>query len=307
MYTAALRYLAIVTVALFVGIVLPQWFSVLSGFSTVILGAIFLITALQLDVREVFRHMQHVRVIATVVLATLIVVPVAVFYGARLLVPELALALLLLAAMPAGMTSPLLTKVAGGREAFALVLAVTTSLLAPVTVPLITLVTAGSVVEVDVLSMARSLAYIIVVPFILGEVVKRLWPPVKNISQRLHPLSLVLLGLLVAGLVAEQASIIREWAYSGDIVVPLLVLFTFFVVLHGLGYVMTLWTRSSLRTASVISLTYMNFTLAIYLANTYFPEPSVVVPTTLAIIPWALLLAPFMLIDRWVKGERAVS
>jgi BASS family bile acid:Na+ symporter len=307
MYTAALRYLAIVTVALFVGIVLPQWFSVLSGFSTVILGAIFLITALQLDVREVFRHVQHVRVIATVVLATLIVVPVAVFYGARLLVPELALALLLLAAMPAGMTSPLLTKVAGGREAFALVLAVTTSLLAPVTVPFITLVTAGSVVEVDVLSMARSLAYIIVVPFILGEVVKRLWPSVTSISQRLHPLSLALLGLLVAGLVAEQASIIREWAYSGDIIVPLLVLFAFFVVLHGLGYLMTLWTRSSLRTASVISLTYMNFTLAIYLANTYFPEPSVIVPTTLAIIPWALLLAPFMLIDRWVSGTQAAS
>ena len=47
------------------------------------------------------------------------------------------------------------------------------------------------------------------------------------------------------------------------------------------------------RVTVTICLTFMNFTLAIFLAGQYFPQPNVLVPVILSVIPWSLLLIPF--------------
>ena len=75
--------------------------------------------------------------ISYVTVLKLFLFPAVVFLLAKLFLPELAVPLLLIAAVPTGMTTPLLTEVAGGKVGIALVLTLTTSLLAPFTIPLI--------------------------------------------------------------------------------------------------------------------------------------------------------------------------
>ena len=303
MKSDVIAYFCIVLVALGAAVYFPAVFTPLSGFSTYILGTIFLITALQLTFKDIFLHVKEVRMVVLASVWLLVGLPILVYVVAIQVVPEEAIALLLLSAMPAGMTAPLLTKIAGGSQEFSLVVAVITSLLAPLSVPLVTLWTIGTSVPVNAWSIALSLVYIILIPFIIGGFMTYVWPSVRDFSKKLHLVSLFLLGLLIAGLVSEQAGVIRQQIMDGSIVRPLAVLFLFFVILHFLGYLLALFGKRSLQVASIVSLVYMNFTLAIYLAYTFFPESGVVVPATLAIIPWALLLGPFVFIYRNIEPK----
>ena len=47
------------------------------------------------------------------------------------------------------------------------------------------------------------------------------------------------------------------------------------------------------RVTITICLTYLNFTLAIYLAGKFFNDPKIVVPVVLSVLPWSLLIIPF--------------
>lgn len=303
MKTDIVVYFCIVIAALVVALLFPALFAPLAPFGTYILGGIFLITALQLRFEDIFSHIKEIKMVALASVWLLIGLPVVVYLIAAHFIQEYAIALLLLSAMPAGMTAPLLTKIAGGKEEFSLVIAVITSLLAPLTVPLVTVWTIGTRIPVDPISIATSLIIVILVPFILGGIITYLWPRVRGFSQKLHPVSLGLLGLLIAGLVSDQAGIIREQIVDGSIIQPLGVLFIFFIILHVFGYVLSRFGKRSLHIASIVSLVYMNFTLAIYLAYTFFPDAGVVVPTTLSIIPWAVLLVPFTLVYKNIHRE----
>jgi predicted Na+-dependent transporter len=66
-----------------------------------------------------------------------------------------------------------------------------------------------------------------------------------------------------------------------------------FLVYMAVGYVSVFWRDRADRITVSICLTFMNFTLAIFLAGQYFPEPNVLVPVILSVLPWSLLLIPF--------------
>ena len=51
----------------------------------------------------------------------------------------------------------------------------------------------------------------------------------------------------------------------------------------------------------------MNFTLAIYLAGLYIPDPRVLLALVLSIIPWATLLIPFKYATDKMKNRGMIS
>jgi len=59
------------------------------------------------------------------------------------------------------------------------------------------------------------------------------------------------------------------------------------------GYFVAYWRPCNDRTAVSICMTFMNFTLAIYLAGLYFSDPNVLLATVLVVFPWAIMLLPF--------------
>ena len=117
---------------------------------------------------------------------------------------------------------------------------------------------------------------------------------VKKISASFKQISIITLGLLIAGIAAKQADVIKESLSGNDVYLTYLAaLFVFFGLLHVLGYFAIPWKRRAERISTTICMTYMNFTLALYITDRFFTDPNIVVPVILAIIPWIILVVPF--------------
>jgi predicted Na+-dependent transporter len=287
----AQQYITIAVLALLAGLFLPSA-KYLIVWNTLILQVIFFISCLKIDVKTVLSHFKDWKMLALANLLMLIIFPLAVWLVSSIYPTDFGFALFLLAAMPVGMTAPLLAEVGGGIQSIAMVLTVTTSLLAPFTVPLLTKIFYGANVNVDVKSMFLQLAMVIFIPFAIAMIVKNIVPKtIDKIKNYTKPFSLVLLGLLIAGAVAKQSAAIAQmasafWVFLGTIVA----LYVFYLVIHLVGYYSFYWEKKEVKQTASISLAYMNFTLAIFLASQFFPKPQIILPLVLSIIPWATFM-----------------
>ena len=242
---------------------------------------------------------------AMVVIYMLFLLPILTYVVASYLAPEMAIALMLLAAMPAGMTTPLLTEVVGGNVAYALVLTVLTSLLAPLTIPLVSKFLIGTQVSFSAYEMFLKLLFVIFIPFILAQIIRKFGHVhVKKSQFTFKPISLVLLGGLITAVVAKNASTITGHL---DLFFKYLIALTiFFFILHFVGYFITFWQDRKSKLTVTVAVTYMNFTLAIYLASLYFNQPEVVIPLVISVIPWAISLVPFkFIVSKYLPPEAA--
>jgi BASS family bile acid:Na+ symporter len=289
-------YFIVISLAFLSGVMASEYLEKFSSFSTFFLGAIFFLSALKINLKEVTEYLSDKKMIFFANLFMLILLPILVYYTTLLVFPALAVAFLLLAAMPSGMTDPLLSEISGGKQSLALVLTVSTSLLAPFTIPFVIEFFAGQYVSVGFFDMFEVLAVVIFIPFFLAEFVKYFFrKKVQEISGSFKQISIIFLGLLIAGIVAKQAGVIKESLFFGSYLhfSYLTALFIFFIVLHIVGYFAISWRKKEERVSTTICLTYMNFTLAIYLADKFFTDPNIVVPVILSIIPWVILFIPF--------------
>lgn len=297
-------YIAVMALAMTVGFVFTPYAIALAPYSTLFLQGIFFFAGLKLDLDEVRTHLKNPWRIAVAALLMLVVFPLAAYPLAKAALPTAAVGVMLLAAMPSGMTVPLFASIAGGSEALALVLTVATSLLAPVTVPFVSKVALGSSVPVDAVGMFLNLLYVIFLPLALAQSVRvGLKAKVSAASFAFKPISLALLGLLITSVVAKNAGQILA-SLRVDAPAILVTLFAFFVLTHLVGYGMAFGRGHSERVSYAVALSYMNFVTAIYIAQKFFPDPGTVLTTVLAIVPWVLFLIPFRI---WAKerGRRA--
>jgi BASS family bile acid:Na+ symporter len=230
------------------------------------------------------------------VLSTLVMLflfPAAVYFLTKDFLPELMFPLLLLAAMPSGMTSPFLVELVRGRQSLAILITVFTSLLAPFSIPFVLELLAGTKVSVDVPGMIRALSFAIFMPFLLASLCRKYFSHViQATSAYYRNISVFLLGLLIFGVVGKQAPIML----SGDSGVPIFfslgVLIVFFGFLHAFGYFFPFWRDRRDRITASVCLTYMNFTLAVFLADQFFDIPAIMTPVVLAVLPWTTVF-PF--------------
>jgi len=292
----------ILLAALLVGIGFSEYTIKLAPFSTLFMGAIFFLSALKIDLKKAASYLAYEKMLVVVNVFMLIVLPIVVYYGTRLVFPDLAFAFLILAAMPAGMTTPLLVDISGGRQSLALVLTISTSLLAPFTIPFVIKLVAGTAIAVSFYAMFFSLAKVIFIPFILANVIKYFWGrKIGKISHTFKPISIIFLGLLIMGIVAKQADAIISGLQGGESLKYLVIMFVFFIVLHVFGYFLIFWRDKGDRITITVCLTYMNFTLAIYLVDQFFTDPNIVIPVILSVLPWVMLLVPFKYLMRKLK------
>ncbi|MBI4262469.1 bile acid:sodium symporter [Candidatus Uhrbacteria bacterium] len=291
-------YIVIAMLALGAGILFPTQTALLSPWVTLLLQIIFFLSSLKIDVREVLRVIRDVQLLVVACVYMLIVLPIILYGLTMVIAPQLAIAFMLLAAMPAAMSAPLFVEIIGLTPSLALVLTTVTSLLAPFTVPFVVWLLLGATVQVDAMGMFLALLTVIIVPFVIAQVVRWLWPRgIHFTAFALKPVSIILLGLLITGVVAQQAAAITA-GLTGALLPALVALFVFFIALHGVGYLLFFWKSESDRLTISVCLTYMNFTLAIYLAGRFFNTPDVVLPVVLSVIPWTLLLIPFQWVTR---------
>lgn len=291
-------------IVLIISLVLGIWFSeqtiFLAPFSTTFLAAIFFFSALKINLKDVAKYTGRKGAVVSIVIFMLILLPIATFYVTKFFAPDLAIAFMILAAMPSGMTAPLLSEIAGGRQSFALVLTVATSLLAPFTMPAIIKTFSGTAVEVSALDMFYSLAIVIFIPFLLANILKPFARKlIKETEKYFKPISIIFLGLLITGIVAKQAPAIRETILgNGGATHYLVALFMLFIIFHLIGYFIFAKGDRADKITITVNVTYMNFTLAVFLVDRFFSAPEIIVPVVLSVLPWAILLVPFKYLMR---------
>ena len=294
-------YVFVALAAITFGLFSP-WAAYVVPHTTKLLIAIFFLSALKIDFKEAASHFQDNKRVLLVVTAWMLVVrPAVVYWLVRPFSPDLALGLMILSAMPTGMTSPLLTEIVGGKHSLALVLTVISSLLAPFSVPLMIKLLAGAAVTVSFWSMFLSLAKVIFIPFAVAQVLRLAWPKgVAKVAPKFKPFSIIMLGLLIAGVVASKATDILG-GLTGPFGASIIALFAVFIVYHVAGYWLAFWRDKRERVTVTVCATYLNFTLAIYLAGQFFTDQRIIMPAILSVLPWSLLMPVFQYV---VKKRR---
>lgn len=289
-------YIAVLVVAVTLGLVFPRVFAAVTPYLTWLLMVIFYLNSLRIEMGDVVADLKDWRLIAAGTGWMLVGAPLAVWAVTALALPQFLLPFLILAAMPAGTTLPLLVEIIGGRPSMALVFTVTSSLLAPLTVPLVLHYLAGRNVEVNTLGMFMDLVKVIVVPFLLAQLTRRhAARRVLAAGPGIKSSVVLLLCLLIASVVANQARTITTGQVGPFFEQTLAVvgLFLFFAVT---GWAIAWYRTPKEQLTMSMNVTCINFTLAIYLANKYFHDPRVVVPVVLSVLPWTLFIIPFKLI-----------
>lgn len=280
--------------ALVLGLALPEIFSPFQAQSTFLLQVIFFLTSLRIGFQGVWIELQSWKTLLWITSWMLLFLPVMVFFLVEPFFPILTLPLLLLAAMPVGMTTPLLTQLLQLNTSLALSLTLLTSLLAPFTVPLLVSIFAGSagrIIEIEHLFI--TLIQVIIVPFVFAQILRWLAPRWIGATRGWHkPTSLFFVGLLIAAVAGRyhEALLARFTVEHG---LGLLVMSLFFLLTHLIGYWIVWWRSREDRLTITFSMVYMNFTLAIFIAEKFFGDPSIIFYTILSIIPWNISMFMF--------------
>lgn len=287
--------------ALVAGLMVPSWFVSYHSWTSWFLQFIFFVSGLRIDLRSVLLELRDFKLFATVVSLRLVFFPVFVAVIATYFFPSLLAPLVLLAAMPAGMTSPLFVDMIRGNVPLALLLTVGTSLLSVVTLPIMLSSLNDESMTYDFWKTFQSLFLVMVVPLAVAQII-RLFALGREIGSRaagvLRAGSVVALWLLISIIASKHSESIRQVFSGSEAVRDFLIMTALLVAFHWLSYTACYWRSKKDRITVTLSLSYMNFTLAIFLAETLFRDPAVILVVILSMLPWNMGLLMFQWLVR---------
>jgi bile acid:Na+ symporter, BASS family len=243
------------------------------------------------DALEILENIRDYKLMIYVVTIYMFIIPIVFFFSVKIFDPKLAVGILLLTAMPAGISTPTLTDIAKGNISLSMSLVILTQLIAPFTVPLLFGLAKFNDVAINQLSVFKDMVMVIFIPMLLSQFFKRYFPrTVNNIQHLFTSFNILLLFALVYAAIASQRGVILSDPLS--LVWKAAILYLVFILLHAIGYLICYRENKENKVTIAIGAAYMNNGMAIVLAAAYF-EPSVLVLMVLSEIPWSTLPAPF--------------
>jgi len=288
----------VVLLGIVAGIMFPQTFRPLAPYGTYMLILIFFCSSLRLDVNEIVSYAKDWKMLTVSNSFMLIFLPLLLWLPPAIFAPDWAMAFLIMGAMPTGMTIALIADLFGGKTSLALVITATTSLLAPITIPLVFWLVVGHAVPVPVASMFVSLFITIVLPFVAATLLQRKAPKyVRAHDWWWREISILAFGILIAAIVANttaQEPIILTVRDVGLVIVMLI----YTAGLTVLAYFMAWWRSNAEKATLALCMVYLNNTLALFIANKYFPGGHLMAQLVILLLVINVLLPPF----RWIAA-----
>ncbi len=290
----------IVLIAMILGLIIPEPLRPLKQFSTQLLIIVFFASSLRLSWREIHDYATDRKLLTVTNLFMLVVLPFALYIPTAFVaslpgfawMKDWALALLILGAMPTGMTIALIADYMGGVTSLALVITATTSLLAPILIPLVFKIALGESIPIPVLSMFWSLALTIVAPFSFAMLIKEKAPRfTRRWSEWFRGISILAFGLLIAGIVADSAGTgTTTWAVR-DLIVAAIVMI-WLGCLTWAAYHLVSWRTKAERITIALCMIYLNSSLALFIAGRFFANTNVMPKLILLLVAVNTLLPP---------------
>lgn len=288
----------VVLIGIVAGILLPKYFQPIAPYGTYLLMLIFFTSSLRLNMKELLGYAKDWKMMAMATAFMLVFLPLAMWLPPAVFSPDWALAFLIMGAMPTGMTIALIADLFGGKTSLALVVTAATSLLAPITIPLVFWVAIGRVVPVPVFTLFGNLFITIVIPFVLAALLQRKAPKiVKKYDPIWRNVAVWTFGILIAAIVGDttgQGPIILSARDIGLIIVMLI----YIGGLTALAFLMAWWRSNAEKATLALCMVYLNNTLALYIANRYFPSSRLMTQLVILLLVINILLPPF----RWIAA-----
>ncbi len=243
----------------------------------------------RIDLLEVLHHIRNPRLMAYLLVAKLVVIPLLLYMVLLPLAPAMAIGVLLLAAAPPAASAPVFCDLVRGNTALCVSFYILCYLVAPFTVTAVMGVT--GLASLDLTGLFRSITLLIFLPMLIALMGKR-WCPRLIARTRDHygGINLLVVTYLIFAVVSALASRMRQDLVSVAGIV--IVLYLVFALLHGIGYLLVKWRPPADRLAVSVATAYMNTALAVVLAIDFFP-PEVVVVAVASEVPWCTMLGPF--------------
>lgn len=197
--------------------------------------------------------------------------------------PDFAVGLMILAACPGGITSNLLTHLAGGATALAVSLTALTSVAGVVSVPVVVNVAlmlfAGQdgMIDLPVARMTVGIFAVATLPLLAGMAVNSRSPRYAARLERVaRPLAtMVFAGIVVAAFSSQWAVM---WSHVADVMIPSVVVNVAAMAVAGaLGWGARLERRQ--RIAVVVETCLQNGALGIFVAATLLQSPRMMIPS----------------------------
>lgn len=256
-----------------------------------LLGMMLLLVFLKIDTLEILENIRNYKLMIYVASVYMIIIPVLFYFSINIFNSELAIGILLLTAMPAGVSTPALTDIVKGNVPLSMSLAIVSQMIAPFTVPLLFWLIDLNGHSINKLLMLKDMAIIVFLPMIISQVIKKYFPlTIKKTQHLFTSLNVLLLFAFVYLAISSQRNNILE--NSVGLVWKIAVLYLVFIILHVIGYLICFKQNKENKIAVAIGAAYMNNGMAIVLAASYF-KPEVLVLMVLSELPWNTLLAPF--------------
>jgi bile acid:Na+ symporter, BASS family len=297
------------TVALLLGFFLPGDYTGWRWSATVVLGAILFFSCLNVRFGDLRRDLGDPRLfgrIAALSAVKLGLLPIAGWGLAAAVAPSWAPGVLLVSAMPAGLSSIAFTDLNRGNRVLALLLVLATSMLAPLTVPVLlqALGSPGTTLAFrPMLERAAYIAEVLAVPFAAAQLVRRLAP--KFVDAR--PASWTRGAIFSSCLLVFISIAINRpsWAawHIVAFAVPLALATAASALFAGACWVVQKRLTKDDAVAFSSGAIYVNNGLAIVLAVRFFPDDArMLLPAVLMQLP---MLAGVALIGKAASARRA--
>ena len=239
---------------------------------------------LGLTVDDFFRIARQPRDVLVGIFSQMVLLPMVAFALASTwpMAPDLALGVMLIAAVPGGVTSNMLTSFAGGDVALSISLTAVTSVVSVVTVPLIVAFShqqfmgGDSLGDFSVASTALQVFAIVTLPVMLGVLTHHLArPAARRLRPRAHTLSILLFVLVLLGAVIEaREDLVAYFAEAGLVTLVLNVV----MMVVAWTVASTLASGPKQRIAITIECGLQNGTMAIAVGVLLFGGGLTVVP-----------------------------
>lgn len=221
-----------VLVAAGLAIWIPQYFTWIGGYITILLGIVMFGMGMTLKLEDFKLILKHPKGVAIGVVAQFVIMPSLAFALAKLfnLPPEIAVGVILVGCCPGGTASNVMTFLAKGNTALSVTITSITTLLAPIMTPALIYLLASEWLPVSFMSMFMSVVQVVLIPIILGIVAQFVFKPLVAKSLDILPtVSVVAIVLIVAAVVSGSRDRILETGAT---------IFAIVILHNGLGYLL---------------------------------------------------------------------
>lgn len=221
-----------VLVAAGLAIWIPEYFTWIGGYITILLGIVMFGMGMTLKLNDFKLILQHPKGVIIGIVSQFVVMPLLAFALAKIfnLPPEIAVGVILVGCCPGGTSSNVMTFLAKGNTALSVTITSCTTLLAPFVTPALIYLLASEWLPVSFMAMFMSVIKVVLIPIILGIIAQFLFKPLVEKSVDILPtVSVAAIVMIVAAVVSGSRDRILETG---------LIIFAIVILHNGLGYLL---------------------------------------------------------------------